>query len=97
MHYNAYLGIDRIAYDSDNVFLKIYTVPAAALFVMILDIVLAFFIYSSLLKVSKEKKADYEKMKGSPKFIASKMLLGAAMALQIIILLYTVAIVVVNG
>jgi hypothetical protein len=91
LHYNSYLGIDRIVFDSKNIWMQVYAVSFSSLFISLLNILLAFFFFK---KTLMNLKGD--KISGSPGFIASMVLAGASLALQIIVLLYTVSIALVN-
>ncbi|MFO7807177.1 MAG: hypothetical protein R6V40_02015 [Candidatus Moraniibacteriota bacterium] len=96
LHYNSYLGIDRVVYDSENVWLQVYAVSFSALAVSFLNIFLAFFLYHAAFRFSNKKNKEKD-LRQNPRFLAAVILLGASLALQIIVLLYTISIVLVNG
>jgi hypothetical protein len=97
LHYNSYLGIDRIVYNSEMVWPKVYLVPFLAVIVLLLNSFLAFsFSYFSL-QEKENLKEEEDFPAATPRIIASRMLVFSACALQIIVLVYTFSIVKVNS
>lgn len=101
LHYNSYLGIDRITYNSESAWMEIYLVSFLAAVLLVLNSVLAFFFYYFSFKEEKNSKNEGEAsencLKKDPRALASKMLIASACALQIIVLMYTLSIMKVNS
>lgn len=101
LHYNSYLGIDRMIYNSKSAWMEIYIVSFLAAVLLVLNSVLAFFFSYFSFREKKTLKDEGEVLENylekDPRTLASKMLIASACALQIIVLVYTLSIVKVNS
>ncbi|MFW5884919.1 MAG: hypothetical protein ACOCUF_01685 [Patescibacteria group bacterium] len=101
LHYNSYLGIDRMIYNSKSAWMEIYLVSFLAAVLLVLNSVLAFFFSYFSFREEENLKDKGEVLENhlekDPRTLASKMLIASACALQIIVLVYTLSIVKVNN
>lgn len=98
LHYNSFFGIDKIAINSEERrIIDIFFVPLSGLFVMIINYFLgAFLIFSNWINSCEElsKGVDFRRM--STAVLGGYFLFLAGMLFQIVVLIYSVAIVLVN-
>jgi len=99
LHYNSFLGIDRIAINSEERhFLDVFFVPFWGLSVMIINYLLGLFLIfskSSNSVVKKEDKVDFGKMPLAT--LGGYILFGAGFILQVTVIVYSLAIFFVNS
>lgn len=98
LHYNSFFGIDKIAINSDERhFLDVFFVTFYGLLVMIVNYLLGLFLIFSGNGNSKgevSEKINFEEISTSK--LGGYFLLLSGMILQIVIIIYTIAIVLVN-
>ncbi len=98
IHYNAFFGIDKLSVDSGyNRFFEIFFAPASSLLVLIINYLLgSFLIFSGWKKTEEERLENIKSEKISASILGGFLILIAAVILQIIVLIYSVAIWLVN-
>jgi len=98
LHYNSFFGIDRIAINSeDRNFLDVFFVAFSGLIILLVNSILGGFLICS--KQNKLKNVECEKKKLdqiSASTLGGYFLVLSGLILQIVILVYTIAIVLVN-
>ncbi len=98
LHYNSFFGIDKIAINSeDRHFLDIFFVVFSGLIIMLVNNLLGGFLICSKqnkLQIIKCEKKDLNEISVST--LGGYFLILAGLILQIVILVYTIAIVLVN-
>lgn len=101
LHYNAFMGIDAIAnFDDGKNYFQIFIAPIEGAFIFFLNIVIAFVLCLQSLVVDSEngkKAVQSEKVRQNDViFFGVYLILGGSFLLQLIIFLYTIAIIWVN-
>lgn len=98
LHYNAYLGIDRIL-NSDKVFSpELFTIVIGGLVVLLLDIILAatLLYLSGTINEKRSLKQQNSKVELDVNLLGSKLIIVGGFLTQIAIFIYTIAILFVN-
>ncbi len=98
LHYNAFFGIDRIALNSEEKrFFNVFFVAFSGLIIMVINYILGIFlIFSGWKNFNEDDSEKVEPREMSTAFFGGYFLFLAGMILQIVILVYTVAIILVN-
>jgi len=94
-HYNVFFGIDAIVNTTDNLRLwQLFIPPLGGLFFLLLSIVMSILLVIQLDRVVMDvtKKKNYFISSKSVSFIGSRLLLIGAWSLQLVLLIYLIAI-----
>lgn len=98
LHYNSFFGIDKISVNAeDQRFLNVFFVSGGGLFIMLIDYLLGFLLLFLNWKNSSKnilKKTDKKEL--STVELGGYFLFLSGLVLQVLILVYTIAIVLVN-
>lgn len=98
LHYNSFFGIDKFSLNStNNRFMEIFFAPLSGLLILFINYLLGgFLVYSGWKKTGEEQLEKISSEKFSASILGGFLILMAGIILQLIILIYSVAIVLVN-
>ncbi len=98
VHYNSFFGIDKFSVNSTgNRLFEIFFVPFVGLLILFINYFLGgFLVYSGWKKVGEEKFKKISSENFSTSMIGGFLILITGVSLQLVILVYSIAIVLVN-
>jgi hypothetical protein len=98
IHYNSFFGIDKFSVNSGlNRFFEIFFAPLSGLFLLIINYLLGgFLIFSGWKKTGEEKVSDVGLEKLPASMLGGFLILIAGVILQMTVLVYSIAIFLVN-